>query len=387
MGAPACGAGSAACRAGCRVSAYLPSGRTVAKLKVEVGPGVWVSRSSGTRDRRTVQRMQEMVRELGGRGQRAWDLLGRVASREWTLMELYERYVTHAGDLAQVRAGLADVRLAALRPPFLASVRARRTEQTARHYAVYLAALEAAGFVRPADLTVGALARWVATLPGAPGTRRKYAAGVSAFCSWLVRDGVLASNPMRDVPKPSPAPPRMSFLETSDAMRLADAQPSPYRELSALLAGTGLDLSVALQLRRAQVDLDAWGIVSRRAKTGRSHTLLVAEWARPYLERACRAVVGDGALFPGVTRFAAGEQHRAACAALGIRGYWLRDARHTWAVRFARAGGSAAQGAEQLGHADGGVLFLKVYGRYVPSLAERASVERRATRQDGRARR
>jgi integrase len=356
----------------------------VAKVKVELEPGRWVARSTGTRDPATVKRIQEMVRALGRRGARAWDVLGRLEGQDpWSLMELYERYERHRGDVVAVRGELDDAPLEDSHAAFLKDVASRRTAKTAAYYKVHLLSLATHGITRRSHLTVGRLARWVAALEGKGATRRKYAAGVSVFCSWLVRDGQLAANPMRDVLKPSAGPPRMSFLETVDAIRLADAQASPYRELSALLAGTGLDLSVALGLRRSQIDLKTWGIHSRRAKTQRAHTILIADWARPYVEKLCAGMIGDAPLFgAGVDRWTASDSHRAACTALKLPSYWLRDARHTWAVRFARAGGSAAQGAEQLGHSDGGVLFLKVYSRYVPSLAEREQVERRAAAND-----
>ena len=41
--------------------------------------------------------------------------------------------------------------------------------------------------------------------------------------------------------------PRVLHLDSAEAMQLADAQPSPYHELAALLAGTGVELSAALE--------------------------------------------------------------------------------------------------------------------------------------------
>lgn len=362
------------------MTAYLPGARRrIYKVRLEVAPGVWVARSTGTADKRLAGRIHAMCRDLGGRGARAWDLLAYVQSTEWSLMDLWERWSHHGGDVAAMRAAVDDVPLAALVEPFLASVKKDASADTAQHYRVYLGNLLERGFVRVTDLTVPTLSAWLDRLHGSAGTRRKYAAGVSAFCGWMVRRGLLPANPMRDVRKPSVGEPRMSYLETADAKRLADAQAEPFRYLSALLAGTGLDLSVALGLTRQQVDLTTWGIVSRRAKTKTPHTLLIAQWARPYVERLCAGKFPSAPLFDGVTRFQAGAAHRAACQALGIHGYWLRDARHTWAVRHFKAGGTAAQAAEQLGHRDGGVLALKVYGRYVPSLAERAAVDARAS--------
>jgi integrase len=71
----------------------------------------------------------------------------------------------------------------------------------------------------------------------------------------------------------------------------------------------------------------------------------------------------------------------AACAAVGIEDYWLRDSRHTYAVRAIRAGASIEFVAEQLGHANT-TMVLDVYGRYRPDETERTAWERRAAEQD-----
>lgn len=363
---------------------YVPTGRHVARIKVEVRPGVWKAKSTGTYDKTLAKRMHAMVRALGRRGVRAYDVLGRLDADtdRLALYDLYTAYEAVRGDVTALRAALADVPLASWHGAFLAHVTATTSADTAKHYAVYLAALEAAGVTHKRDLTVPRLSAWLDGLGKSAGTRRKYAAGVSAFCAWLVRKGELPANPMRDVKKPSAAQPRMSYLETADAMRLADAQPEPFRTLSALLAGTGLDLSAALTLTRRAVDLEAWTITLRRPKTGQPQRVLVAEWCRPYVARAVQGLLPDAPLFPGVDRWAAGKVHRVVCKALGLEGYWLRDARHTWAVRWARVNGSPAQAAEQLGHADGGVLFLSVYGRFRPTLGERVETEARAAARD-----
>jgi integrase len=62
--------------------------------------------------------------------------------------------------------------------------------------------------------------------------------------------------------------------------------------------------------------------------------------------------------------------------------YTLRDHRHTWAVRAVRSGGPIGAVAEQLGHSDGGILALKVYGRFAPKQEERARWESLATARD-----
>jgi integrase len=84
------------------------------------------------------------------------------------------------------------------------------------------------------------------------------------------------------------------------------------------------------------------------------------------------------------THWEAGDAHRVACETLKLKDYWMRDARHTWAVRWARSGGSPQQGALQLGHKDA-TLFLKVYGVYYPTSTEREQWEQAAAKQDAAA--
>jgi site-specific recombinase XerC len=77
---------------------------------------------------------------------------------------------------------------------------------------------------------------------------------MSQFARYLVRRHLLSSNPLRDISAPRPAAPRCRWLDAADLIRLADAQPAPYRTLSAILGGTGIEVSVALALRARDVD-------------------------------------------------------------------------------------------------------------------------------------
>ena len=98
----------------------------------------------------------------------------------------------------------------------------------------------------------------------------------------------------------------------------------------------------------------------------------VAEWAWAYVEEHCRDSRPNDLLFSGIDRWTASDAHRQACRRLGIEGYQLRDQRHSYAVRAARAGTPAELISRQLGHANA-VLVLKVYGRFMPSQQELTS--------------
>lgn len=100
---------------------------------------------------------------------------------------------------------------------------------------------------------------------------------------------------------PPASDPRVNYLETDEARRLADAQPEPYRTLSALLAGTGMDVNTALELRRRDVDVETREIRARGTKTyTRDRVIRVAEWAWPYLAQRLTAKLPDARLLDGI---------------------------------------------------------------------------------------
>jgi integrase len=223
---------------------------------------------------------------------------------------------------------------------------------------------------------------------------------VRTFANWLIRRGTLRDNPVRQVRMPPVPPPRTIFLETADAIRLAEAQPSPYREFSALLAGSGIEVSVALELRRRDVDKQHREIRAKGTKThARDRVVRVAEWAWPYIVPLLKGKHDDDYLFETIPdRWIAADHHRAAIEKLVngapadgdrpevkgspvFKGYTMRDHRHTSAVRAARAGVPFEIIAQQLGHVDS-TLVSKVYGRFKPRQDERDKWEKIAAAAD-----
>src|SRR5688572_14248909 len=108
---------------------------------------------------------------------------------------------------------------------------------------------------------------------------------MASFTSWLGRRKARADESDARRGAPPPGKPRVHYLETEEAKRLADAQDEPYRSFSALLAGTGIEVSVALLLRRRDVDVGHREIRAPGTKThSRDRTVRVAEWAWPYVQ-------------------------------------------------------------------------------------------------------
>lgn len=122
----------------------------------------------------------------------------------------------------------------------------------------------------------------------------------------------------------------------------------------------------------------------------RDRIVRVAEWAWPYVEERLAGLGPDDKLFPGIPdRWVAPDVFIATIFPLALeypcyRGYTMRDHRHTYAVRAARAGTPPQLIAEQLGHVNA-VLVLKVYGKFLPESDERDRWERKAAELDVKA--
>lgn len=372
-------------------------------------PGTWVIRvpqrhgaatkkGTGTTDKRTAERMESMVTELAAR--REWELLEAVQRGDGrdrsaagtrpdasvTLGELFDAWRAGPSHLEALKARLNDVDVQPLIGPWLDSVRAKLGDSpTLGHYEMHVGTLipEGKRFAR-SELTYPRIAAWLAGLKVTDPTKRTYRAALSSFCVYLVRSGVLTANPVRDVTAPKAGAPRRRYLDQSQVIRLVEGQEEPFRTLSAIVHGTGMEISVALGLKRGDVDTLRKTAHAAGTKTrSRDRIAYIAEWAWPYVERHIKALTPAAPLFPDVTRWRAGDVHRAACKALGegFEDYRMHDARHTYAVRAIRAGAPFEVVAAQLGHADT-LMVIKVYGRFRPSDDEFRKWERIAAVQD-----
>jgi len=342
-------------------------------------PGGSIRKSTGTSNRSTARAIERALRELVDR--REWDLLSAMADDRLTVGELYD--AVHSRQVDALREHLDDVDLAPHVNTWLETHAPNVAPDTIAHYGYAVRKLLPEGKPFPRSrFTAAALEDWLAHYKGKAGTRRKAHAAMSQFARYLVRRQLLAANPMRDVSAPRAAAPRCRWLDMADMIRLADAQPGPYRALSALLGGTGIEISVALALHARDVDAPRREIRAAGTKThARDRIVRVAEWAWPYASNQIALLTPNAPLFPHCDRWRAQDHHTAACKALGIEDYRIHDQRHSYAVRAARAGTPAELIARQLGHANA-ILVLKIYGRFMPSQPERDKWERVAAVQD-----
>lgn len=343
--------------------------------------GRWVKRSTGTRDKSLANAMSRMLDDLGPRGKRAWYFLDAIALNQLTVAELFDAYAL--GQLDSLREQLQDVDLEPHVDAWLKAIASNVAPDTAAHYKLYVASLIEGDRCFPRSaLTHERLVHWLASREVGRSTKRKYHAALSGFCEYLKDIGILQRNPVRDVKAPRPAPARMRYLDVSDVQRLIGAQPHTYSVLSALLHGTGMEVSVALGLKRRDVDESRREVRAKGTKTrARDRIAKIAEWAWPKVEKHIALLTPNATLFPGINRWTASDKHREACKALEIEDYQLKDARHTYAVRAIRAGAPFEVVAQQLGHTDT-TMVVRVYGRFKPTEQEMTEWERIAAAQD-----
>lgn len=359
---------------------YRRKGRREFYVAVPVRQGlalVWRKRSTGTAHRPTAAAIEAMIAVLGPRGQRAWDLLDAVNDGRLDLGTLYDHY--RDGALDPLRAKLADTDLAPLVTPWRAWVAANRSPRTAENYALAVRKLipEGQPFLR-SQATGPLLAAWVDALPVSGSTKRRYRSALQSFFGYCRRQGLLTVRPLDGIESPRENRPRMRYLLEPDVVTLTALFAEPYATLVALCYGAGVETAVALGLRAGNVNPLTREVFAPGTKTWcRERWVRVAEWAWPRVEAAIRGKRPDELLFPGITPYMAAYRFRVTVATTSFKGFQLRDGRHAWAVRAAKAGTPPAVIAAQLGHANP-IMVLKVYGAFLPSQHDREAWEQKA---------
>lgn len=411
---------------------FRQKGRKIYSIKVPQPSGEWRTVSTGTRDRLSAKAMQDAVRALGPEGKRAFDLLaGALTKRGLAAFWQSWRAVPSrtSATTGKTLEPSVDERIEYLRTEraatnivpliddwfkVLTGPSRGISDDTAKHYrsAVRELVLWFVGdesierwkqlpkttVVLASELVETKLRTYIEELDDvAPPTVRKKGQGIRDFTAWLVGRGKLSIDPMRNVELPPQGKPLAHYVETHEAKLLADAQPGQYRPYSALLAGTGIEVSVALALRRRHVETKTKEIRAAGTKNwNRDRIVRAADWCWPYVLELIEGKHPDALLFDEIPdRWYAQDAHNEAIDALIAKGYQrfgvdefgrekrytMRDQRHTWAVRAARSGWPIEGVARQLGHING-VLALTTYGRFQPTNEERDRWEAMATARD-----
>jgi integrase len=360
-------------------------------VKIPVLGGGWKSRSTGTDRSVQANRIDHALKEMHPKhGNKLDTILEAVNSGRVALLELANNPSVRG--LQSLQKALEDQGVETLIPEWLADVERRSSKDTRQHYNVALNRFvehprsKSDSPNRPlmaSHLTVKELQSWLDKAAGSNNTRRKWGAALASFCQFLVRQEKLEVNPMRSVKLPPLDAPRARYLETDDAILLINSMEGDYRCMGALMAGSGVEVSVALGLRVRDVDRKNKEIFAAGTKThARQRSIRVAGWAWPYVLKAIRNKKPENRLFGQIpNRWSARDAHAAAIDKLiekghnHLAGYTMRDHRHTYAVRAIRAGTPAVLVAHQLGHANA-VLVNNTYGMHTPRSSERAHWEK-----------
>lgn len=371
---------------------YKPKGRHKWMVRLPRRHGGWRAVSTGNQLKHVAKAMERMLHQLGRQGERAWDLLEAVnrptnePGPRITMGQLYDAFNQGSKGLARLRAELADVDLAEHIGAWDRYLTGRISPgERVRYRAMLDRFRPAKGTWMASTVTTADCERWLSGLAHGPATKRKYFAALASFFGYLADVvKVIAANPM-DGLTPPPAPePRVEFYDLDEVIRIVQGSEEPYRGLFALLYGTGIEVTCALGLQRRDVDLRTLEIRARGTKThNRDRVAVLAEWATPYVERACLGKLPDAPLFPGLDRWKASKSHKRTVEALGLRPLRVHEARDHWAVRMIRAGTPIELIARQLGHVNA-VMALRVYGRFIPTSEERRGWDQVATTREAR---
>ena len=156
--------------------------------------------------------------------------------------------------------------------------------------------------------------------------------------------------------------------------RAIRAQPTRERmAYFALLYGTGIEVSVGLQVRRTDIidkerEIRALGT---KAAT-RDRVVTVDEWAWETIWAVARTAIGMAPIFPRWNRWTVSDWHRDTISSLGFAvQYPLMNARHHWGATHARSGTPIHIIQRQLGHSSP-QLTLSTYGLFCPDGTDRA---------------
>lgn len=356
-------------------------------------------RTTETGDAPVMRGMKRMLAQL--KDERRWALLEAILSGRLTIGQVYDAHTANALDALE--ASLSASKLSAHTDSYADVLRSlgrspRHVSNVSRQIGSFLAFVPDAS---TADLVAGTVTRWLASLAGTSGTRRQHLYALTGFARFLVRVGSLAAYPLSGVEAPKKNAARMRYEDAASDQRIAEAASPKYRALFAFIHATGCDVSTAFRTKRRDVDLERGVVRLRGTKTARRevHEAILEPWAVPLLRDRVLSTLPNALLWtPGTGKpgkhgrqetpcysvSGAGHHHDDCCTAAGVEDYTLKDARHSVAVRMAKAGYTVFEIAEQLGTSP--ELVARVYARFLVKMERRmtADVTQAPAKENGR---
>ncbi|HXT31409.1 MAG TPA: tyrosine-type recombinase/integrase [Vicinamibacterales bacterium] len=188
-----------------------------------------------------------------------------------------------------------------------------------------------------------------------------------------IERGFATKNPWHRVLIPRIEETHVPWVAAEDLARLCAAVNREQRPLVTLIAETGLRPSEALALRREDVELERELLHVRRGKSRAARRTVPLTPGALKVLRAQRKR-DDGLVFEPRTTHGTLKALATACRHAKLPPLTLRSLRHVYASHLIVAGTPPTVVAALLGHADGGALVLRLYGRWFPQDAQNRAI-------------
>lgn len=191
--------------------------------------------------------------------------------------------------------------------------------------------------------------------------------------------GLAHVNPWAKLKIAPPRPTHVPWISSEQLDRILAAAPETARPHLTVIADTGLRVSEALHLRRRDVDLQNPAgprVTVRDGKTAASRrTVPLTPRAAAVLAPLREACADDDAfVLPSYKPNWLLRALGLACKAAKVERLKVHGLRHVYASHLVQGGVPASTVARLLGHADGGALVMRLYGRWMPHDAESRAV-------------
>lgn len=337
------------------------------KLRIRLPDGRSKKCGTGTSSRERYDAMRSWVQSLKkGRHPRA-DVLEALVTKDIALADAYE--LRHDPDQILSLTSVRDIE------PYVAKwveekSRSRKGAASATAYEQQVRNLIPLSAPFPASrFTAAELRKHLRALDVQDPTRNRHKAAFSSFADYLVDEGVLERNPVRDIKGWSEGAGRTEYYTLDEARRVMEKMPQlAHRAAFALAVGAGLEWQVLYRLRVRDLALDlaqprVWADGGKTAWRRRM-CRIIWPWCLVPVREHIVLMLPDAPLFPWSCDKPILKAIEEAAKAAKLPRLTLHDQRHTHAVNMLQEGYKPQVVAHQLGHRDT-TLVWKRYGRYV----------------------
>jgi integrase len=352
---------------------FKARGTNVYKLRVvhHDDPSIDPILSTGTTSKDIADDVERMVD--GFRAQRKWTWINLIAEKKVKLPLAYDAFVD-----GQIEAFFAaaieedsDVDL----DPLIADW----GERANARYLIQVRELIPAGTRFPVSLfTRAELKARLLKLGVGPSTVRKYRSALSALAKSLIEDGVIDTNPTRDIAMPDmkKSDKALKCLNPVQSKKLVLSLDGEQRVIEATMFGSGAEWQAIERLQKSDVDTKlrliwAHGTKTERFGSFRDRWIEVTEdWCWEILKAWVKNMTPDALVFSTLEKTAL-ERHQRAAKVFGFPHTTLHQYRHTFAKMWIARGATGDMRPDgrntqwlknQLGHAPESTLLLDTYG-------------------------